>query len=231
MCSIILLNGVVADAPIVLGANRDERYDRPARPPAIVEQNPTVVAPLDEQAGGTWIGVNEYGLLVALANRDRGPEPTRSRGWLVREALRCETVEDAEIRVKSLLEQEQYYGCYVLLVDPTVARIVAWDGAVTVRTLNPGTHVVVNEGFEDVPAAQTVKEAISPPATDTAKEWRSSLQTTLRNHDRGICVHRERSGTCSSSVITWDNDDMLTYLFADGPPCETDFQLAVKAEL
>jgi len=50
--------------------NRDEKRTRlPARPPVIRKiQGVRVLAPVDGNAGGTWLAVNEYGLAVAILN-------------------------------------------------------------------------------------------------------------------------------------------------------------------
>ena len=91
MCSVIILRRPDAAWPLVLGANRDEMADRPWLPPARHwPDRPNVVAGLDELAGGTWLGLNDEGLVAAILNRPGtlGPEQgKRSRGELVLEAL------------------------------------------------------------------------------------------------------------------------------------------------
>jgi len=75
VCTIVIAWQVFTDTPVVVAANRDELLDRPSEPPAVVEEDPRVGAPRDAEAGGTWIGYNEHGVLVALTNRwvgDRG---------------------------------------------------------------------------------------------------------------------------------------------------------------
>lgn len=51
--------------------NRDERIGRPvAAPPSRVAVGGVeAIFPIDPQSGGTWIGVNEAGLAIALLNR------------------------------------------------------------------------------------------------------------------------------------------------------------------
>jgi hypothetical protein len=57
-----------------LMCNRDERVARPvAAPPArVVVGGVDAIFPIDPQSGGTWIGVNEAGLAIALLNRTYG---------------------------------------------------------------------------------------------------------------------------------------------------------------
>ena len=91
MCTLIVLHRCVPGSPLVIAANRDEYLDRPATPPALREDLGAgrVAAPVDERAGGTWLGLNAAGLFAAITNRPtRRPDPTRrSRGLLVLDAL------------------------------------------------------------------------------------------------------------------------------------------------
>lgn len=91
MCTVVILRRPGHPWPVLLGANRDEMKDRPWRPPARHwPDRPEVVAGLDEQAGGTWMGVNDHGLVAGVLNRPMSLGPAadkRSRGELVLEAL------------------------------------------------------------------------------------------------------------------------------------------------
>ena len=91
MCTLVLLRRPDAAWPLVLAANRDELASRPARPPGRHwPDRPEVVAGLDAQAGGSWLGINDHGVLAGVLNRvgTLGPATgKRSRGELVLEAL------------------------------------------------------------------------------------------------------------------------------------------------
>ena len=71
MCLLAIQYQLVPEAPVLVAANREERYDRPSLPPAIQSGKPRVLCGVDEQAGGTWLGVNQNGMFVAVANPDR----------------------------------------------------------------------------------------------------------------------------------------------------------------
>ena len=75
----------------MLAANRDELASRPARPPARHwPDRAEVVAGLDVQAGGSWLGINDHGVVAGVLNRTGTLGPAagkRSRGELVLEAL------------------------------------------------------------------------------------------------------------------------------------------------
>ena len=91
MCTLVILRRPDHSWPVVIGANRDEMVGRPALPPARHwADRPEVVAGLDQLAGGSWLGVNDWGVAAAILNRhgSLGPAPgQRSRGELVLEAL------------------------------------------------------------------------------------------------------------------------------------------------
>ena len=91
MCTIVISRQSGAAWPVVLGANRDEIAERPWRPPARHwPDRPEVVGGLDDQAGGSWLGLNDTGVVAAVLNRFGtlgGAPGRRSRGELVLEAL------------------------------------------------------------------------------------------------------------------------------------------------
>jgi hypothetical protein len=91
MCTLVLLRRPGAIWPLVLAANRDELASRPARPPGRHwADRAEVVAGLDVQAGGSWLGINDHGVVAGVLNRTGTLGPAagkRSRGELVLEAL------------------------------------------------------------------------------------------------------------------------------------------------
>ncbi|MBM3274656.1 MAG: NRDE family protein, partial [Candidatus Sericytochromatia bacterium] len=85
MCLLVALFKQIPGYPLVVAANRDEFLERPAVPMAVLQDTgPRILGGRDELAGGTWLAVNEHGLIAALTNF---PSPTRdparrSRGEL-----------------------------------------------------------------------------------------------------------------------------------------------------
>jgi hypothetical protein len=91
MCTLVILRRPGHPWPLILAANRDEMLDRPWLPPGRHwPDRPELVAGKDETAGGSWLGLNDHGVVAGVLNRvgSLGPEPgKRSRGELVLEAL------------------------------------------------------------------------------------------------------------------------------------------------
>ena len=91
MCTVVFLRRPDHRWPLVLAANRDEMASRPWKPPGRHwPDRDEVVAGIDELAGGTWLGMNDDGVVAGVLNRrdSLGPDVRlRSRGELPLEAL------------------------------------------------------------------------------------------------------------------------------------------------
>ena len=84
VCLLVFAWQTEPDYPLVVAANRDERLDRPAHTLCVLqEERPRILGGRDELAGGTWLAVNQHGVVAGLTNRPApgGRDPTmRSRG-------------------------------------------------------------------------------------------------------------------------------------------------------
>lgn len=225
VCSLLFAWRAIDDAPVVLAANRDEAYDRAATGPRLLTADPRVLAPVDQAAGGTWIGVNEYGLVVAIANREDGPEGERSRGQLVRDLLGTDTADEARTYLASILAEQRYAGFHLVLLDANDAFYVTWDGSLDGRELATGIHLLDNDGIDESSAIpRSIRADLEPDAGETPASWLDRALVHLRDHDAGLCVHGDRYGTVSTTTISVSVDGAVSLEVghADGPPCEND---------
>lgn len=237
MCTFTLAWQIFEETPIAVGANRDEFYDRPSEAPTKRDWEATAIAPMDQEAEGTWIGYNEHGLLAAITNRwyDGSMESARSRGLLVRDTLGCTGAEAACRLVERELDTRQYDGFNLVLVDETAAILIEWDGSRRVKTLQPGVHVVVNVGANGqytIPSARqeaaeqqasnadAVRMALQPEPGEDGESWVDRAGTVIADHDYGVCLHGDEFGTVSSSLVLI-GENGVHYEYANGPPCET----------
>jgi len=240
VCTFILAWQLFADVPILVAANRDEATGRPSSPPALREEPVQYVGPRDQEAGGTWIGITEAGMLAALTNRwsDTSPEGERSRGHLVTDALARESAEAAVRAVEADLETTAYDGFNLVVVDETAALLCEWSGKLRIRQFEPGVHIVVNVGADDefeIPArreavgraqaerTRRARSELQAAAGESAADWHARARSVLRDHDYGFCVHGDGYATRSSSLIARGRDSWR-YDFADGAPCETGYR-------
>jgi len=120
MCTLVILRRPDHRWPVLIGANRDEMIDRPWQPPGRHwPDRPEVVAGLDDLASGSWLGINDWGVVAAVLNRhgSLGPAPDRrSRGELVLEALdHADAVAAAE--ALSHLDPDAYRTFNLIIAD------------------------------------------------------------------------------------------------------------------
>ncbi len=120
MCTVVLLRRPGSPWPLLLAANRDELRSRPWRPPGRHwPDRPEVVAGLDQQAGGSWLGINDHGVVATVLNRvgTLGPETgKRSRGELVLDALDHEDAATAAAALADL-EPAAYRPFNLIIAD------------------------------------------------------------------------------------------------------------------
>lgn len=171
MCTLSVAWRLFDDAPVVVGANRDEALDRPARSPHVWDTSPAVLAPRDERAGGTWIGYNEHGLFVALTNRwtHEPSDGDRSRGLLVRDALAKRSAHEAAGYVRREFDGRTYEPCHLFVADHRDAFLFEHDTDRSAAELAPGVYVIVNVGWTgrhrgpaDAEAPQTTESFFRP---------------------------------------------------------------------
>jgi len=119
MCLILLAWRAHPDYPLVVAANRDEFFARPAAEAGWWQDRPGVFAGRDREAGGTWLGLSRSGRFAGLTNfrdpaRQRPDAP--SRGALVADFLAGEESTDAAL-ARLTQEGPRYNGFNLLLSD------------------------------------------------------------------------------------------------------------------
>jgi uncharacterized protein with NRDE domain len=120
LCTLVILRRPGHAWPVILGANRDEMIERPWQEPGRHwPDRPELVAGRDVLAGGSWLGLNDFGVAAAVLNRhgSLGPAPgQRSRGELVLEALDHADASEAA-RALGALEPKAYRTFNLVIAD------------------------------------------------------------------------------------------------------------------
>jgi uncharacterized protein with NRDE domain len=151
--------GLDPEAPLVVGANRDERLDRPARAMTVLQQGaPRILGGLDQEAGGTWLAVNEHGLVAGLTNRPvpEGRNPAkRTRGELPLALARHRRASQAVDDFVGRFSPADYNPAWFLVGDrQSLYAIDLTDGERPVATeLTAGLHILENAA-RDAPSAK-----------------------------------------------------------------------------
>ena len=248
MCTLAIYFKVFPRYPAVIAANRDEFLDRPATQPTVLAHNPEVVGGKDLKAGGTWLGLNEHGLVAGLLNR-RSEMPTdpklRSRGLLCLEALGYATAAEAARYVSR--QNGADYNYFNLLIAARDEAFVAYnrDGRIELATLGPGLHLLTNLDVNDFecPRISVAYDRFAALARATANgpdlaEMRQALARLLADHatqldprsgrPNSLCLHMDSFGTRSASLIFLGAcAGQVEHFFAEGPPCRTEFKSAL----
>ena len=243
MCTLALYFRLLDEHPLIVAANRDEHYERPSEPPTLWKADPAIVAGKDLLAGGTWLGVNEYGLLVGILNRrvNREQDPvrsTRSRGLLCLDLLKLKTAAEAHGFLQARVERYQPFT--VVFADSSQAWLAynLWR-EIKADRLNEGLHVLSNTGNADT-RSEKINRAYRKFArlVDELKSrhssgWPELFAKVLEDHNLGdgfqdprdaICVHTDSSGTVSSSIVVYSRAGRRFQTFyCPGPPCQNSF--------
>ena len=253
MCTLALYFKSFDDFPLVVAANRDEHYDRPSAPPALLNGDPAILAGRDLRAGGTWLGVNEHGLLAGILNRRAGGEPkprpgTRSRGLLCRDVLALKTAADARGFAES--RTDDYQPFTLLCADANDAWSAANHGRrIKSKSLGPGLHVFSSATESD--ASSDKRDRAYARFAGLAEEFKTDggaatdgflrLRDVLGDHTLGagsddpkdaICVHGESAGTVSSSIIVCSRSARRWRTFyCSGAPCRNTFGQVLALDL
>ena len=146
MCLILFAYRLHPQRPLVVAANRDEFYARPARPahwwrPSKAE--PPMFGGRDVTAKGTWLAVAANGALAAVTNwtEDRNAPPApRSRGELATRFLSSGT---PAMAFAAGIDGEQYAGFNFIAYDGE-ALAYASNRTGELRVLAPGVYGLTN---------------------------------------------------------------------------------------
>jgi uncharacterized protein with NRDE domain len=240
MCTLIILRRPGHAWPLLIAGNRDEMRDRPWMPPGRHwKDRAEVVAGLDRLGGGSWLGVNDHGMVAAVMNREGtlGPAPRkRSRGELVLEALHHAEARDA-VQALADLEPRAYRAFNLFVGDPVSAlwlRSLENSRSIEVFDVPTGLHMLSARELDDqeVPRIRVhlpkFKQAKMPnPEEGDWNAWQSLLSS--RRYLESDGPHAAMNvdlpngfGTVCSHLVAiprypgFEQKPLL--LFANGPP-------------
>src|SRR5665213_3993081 len=188
MCLLVVAWHHTKRWPLVVGANRDEWQDRPATAITVLrDAEPRILGGRDERAGGTWLAVNEHGVVCGLTNRPvaDGPDPGRkSRGRLPLVAAEARTAEEGAEVLAAEAATGAYNPAWMLVGDRRSLYYLAVDpeGATRAERLGLGIHVLENAAL-GAPSVKVdhVRSALSRADVAGTPLW-EALPGVLRDH-------------------------------------------------
>ncbi len=233
MCMMAILYRVAKDTPVLVAANREERFDRPTQHPKIQSGTPRVVCGIDRKSGGTWLGVNQHGMFAAVTNRRKTvvPAEPRSRGLLCRELLGMPTAKEAAQVAAEELATGAYAGANYICGDADYAAVVYGGNRIEVVELSPGLHLITNGNLND-PHDQRhefIQRMLTLHTLDSAVTFLAVTSRAFsRKPDvagrRGVVLTGAEYGTVSSTLLSLPAKlQQSVYQYAPGPPCDVSY--------
>lgn len=243
MCTVVTLRRPGHDWPLLLAANRDEMRGRPWSPPGRHwPERPYTRAGLDHEAGGSWLGVNDYGVVVAILNR-RGSlgaaEGKRSRGELVLRGLDAKSAR-AAMQDICQIDAGLYRSFNMAVADAEEGFWLKGVGAgqITAEPLPEGIAMLTAWDLNDTEHSERTAfylprfcvAAPPDPAAGDWGEWRALLESTetaqgVGDPNGAMTVETEWGfGTVSRSLVAMPRRGAPVWEFSSLYPQETDFR-------
>lgn len=224
MCLILFAIDSHPQYPLLVAANRDERYERPARTMQWWADAPQLLAGQDLEAGGTWLGMTRQGRFAAITNVREGVARESwqsSRGELTRDFL-LGAASPAEFAAYAHAQGERYAGFNLLVGDASGLYYCSNRGEAA-RRLGAGVYGLSNDAL-DTPWPKVVGGKVALRALLTAAPTPDALLNILTDTHQpddaelpdtgiGLALERalasrflagERYGTCASTALRID---------------------------
>ena len=207
--------------------NRDEQKTRPrALPPKRHKAGTRSALYPSEKSGGTWIGVNDAGLTLALINWYAKPQRDHSlclsRGIVIPHLLAATGMKEVSERMESLdLPRLNPFRLIAISVGERKIREWRWDGTVLMSKRHAWTRRHwFSSGYDE--ALVSRKRA---PLVREITETPGAIRKLHRAHvpERApfsVCMHRDVAETVSyTEIAVTKKEARLRY--AAGAPCST----------
>jgi len=242
MCTLSFLPSAQAHGFHLL-MNRDEQRSRPrALPPALQTCGSRQALYPRESGGGTWIGINESSLTMALLNWYSQPQKTAdaliSRGTLIPALLSSGTLREAE---EHLLNQPLTHiqPFRLIMISPKESLVLeeAFDGHFLERKEHAWERTHWFSSGYDEPRASKNRATCCAAIADnlSGSKVLARLRELHSSHlpEKGpfsICMHREDAQTVSMTEISV-TESLASMRYHDGPPCKSLHDPAVEKNL
>lgn len=185
MCIAYIAIHTHPDWPLFIAANRDEFHQRPSIPAAPWAEHPNVIAGIDCQAGGTWLGITRQGRFALLTNyRDPGHilANAPSRGKLTSDYLTQN--QPAQRYAQNIADKATAYNGFNLIVGDLRQTYYVGnrDAGIAARLLAPGRHVLSNHLLDTPwPKAERLRQALDRFPLDQLEQSLATVFNVLKD--------------------------------------------------
>jgi hypothetical protein len=228
MCLIAIQYRLVPEAPVLVAANREERYNRASTGPTIQSGKPRVLSGIDDEAKGTWLGVNQNGMFVGVSNR-RKIMPTfisRSRGLLCLDMLRADSARAAMDLCMEEVMTGKYNGANFIVADAESGWAIHAGDDVNAVEMRDGLNIISDRDLNDsdderVAMARRLLtlQTLDSPVKFLAIASKVFARSPSPPGRPSIVIRDKERGTVSSTLISLGKKPRdAIYQYASGAP-------------
>ncbi|MEC9093536.1 MAG: NRDE family protein [Planctomycetota bacterium] len=234
MSLLAVLYKLVPESPILIAFNREELVTHKVTKPTIQSGKPRILASMDSVSGGTWLGVNQHGMMVGATSRRKFnvPMAPKSREALCRDLLRCGSARDAVNLAMDELHTNEYEGVNYIIADGESGWFVHGGNELEANVLEEGLNIVSDRNVND-PRDERVAMArrlLTLQTLDSPVKFLAVASKVLARAPSGpgrpsMVVHDGDYGTVSSTLVSLGIKPRdAIYQFANGSPDENKFE-------
>ncbi|MDB4650754.1 NRDE family protein [Pirellulaceae bacterium] len=234
MSLLAVLYKLVPESPILIAFNREELLTHKVNKPTIQSGKPRILASMDAGSGGTWLGVNQHGMMVGATSRKKynTQMSPKSRESLCRDLLRAGSAREAVNTAMEELQTHEYEGVNFIIADGESGWVIHAGNEVEAVELEEGLNIVSNMNVND-PRDERVAMArrlLTLQTLDSPVKFLAVASKVLArapsNPGRPSMVINDGDyGTVSSTLVSLGVKPRdAIYQFANGSPDDTKFE-------
>ncbi len=220
MCLILFGVRPAPGIHLVVAANRDEFYDRPASRAAWWEDHPGILAGRDLRMGGTWLGVTSGGRFAAVTNfreTRTEPDPPLSRGELTTGFLSTDRPPLDYLR--EIDARRNDYRGFNLVLDDGRDFFYYSNRTDGIRKLEPGCYGLSNQLLDcDWPKVTAGRSRLASLIDTSAPREKmfTGLFELLEDHGNpepfsDSFIATQDYGTCASTAVWIGTDHSVEF--------------------
>ena len=227
MCTLVISRRPGEKWPLLMAANRDEKLNRPWLAPARHwPDRPDVYGGKDLLEGGTWLAINDFGVVAAVLNREGSLGP--KEGFRIRGELPLEALDhaDADTAAKMLadINKSSFRSFNLVIADNQSAYWLKSDSLtdntrVEIFEVPEGLSMITSADLNDSGSPRINRflkrfEMAKPPdiESDDWNSWKLLLMESNYDSDQvaesAMFIKNSRGfGTVSSALVALPNKE------------------------
>lgn len=234
MSLLAVLYKLVPESPILIAFNREELVTQKVNKPTIQSGKPRILASMDSSSGGTWLGVNQHGMMVGATTRKKFnlPMAPKSRESLCRDLLKAASARDAVNTAVEELHTNEYEGVNYIIADSESGWVVHGGNEVEALELEQGLNIVSDRNVNDHRDERVAmaRRLLTLQTLDSPVKFLAVASKVLARAPSGpgrpsMVVKDGDYGTISSTLVSLGIKPRdAIYQFANGSPDENKFE-------